>query len=96
MVVQSLENLENSGSKNFVRENLEKSGNFTDKAHNDFSYIFIIRNNAYRLTFSWLVSKLKLPQKMLGNFWKFCLENLEKSGKNIPAKFEHSWTFKGG
>ena len=44
MVVQSLENLEyleKSGSKVLVRENLEKSGNFTERAKN------IIGNNAF-------------------------------------------------
>ena len=26
---------------------------------------------------------------MSGNFWKFCLENLEKSEKNIPPKLDN-------
>ena len=39
MVVQSLEKLEKSGEKNLVRENLknlEKWGNFTERAKNNF------------------------------------------------------------
>ena len=44
MVVQSLENLEileKSGNNILVRENLEKSGNFTERAKN------VIGNNAF-------------------------------------------------
>ena len=41
MVVQSLENLEKrekSGNRIFVKENLEKSGNFTERAKNVIGY----------------------------------------------------------
>ena len=41
MIVQSLENLEKSGNKVLVRENLEKSGHFTERAKN------FIGNNAF-------------------------------------------------
>ena len=41
MVVQSLQKLEKSGNKVLVRENLEKSGNFTERAKNG------IGNNAF-------------------------------------------------
>ena len=41
MLVQSLKNLGKSGNKAFVRENLEKTGNFTEKAKD------VIGNNAF-------------------------------------------------
>ena len=41
MIVKSLENLEKSGNKVLVRENLEKLGNFTERAKN------VIENNAF-------------------------------------------------
>ena len=46
MVVQSLENLEKSGNKISVRENLEKPGNFTERAQSDFSHTSIIEDDA--------------------------------------------------
>ena len=47
MVVQSLENLEKSGNRICVRDNLEKLENFTKRAQNNFLYIFIIANNTF-------------------------------------------------
>ena len=39
MVVQSLENLEKSGNKIWVRENLEKPGNFAERNKNNLEMI---------------------------------------------------------
>ena len=55
--------------------------------------IYIIGNNAFsdrNFHYAHLNSK-NCRVKKSGNFWKFCLENLEKSGKNIPVKFGQPW-----
>jgi len=60
------------------------------KSQKLFLYILFIRNNTFlgqNIHCTHLNSK-SCRVKMSGNFWKFCLENLEKSGTNIPAKFE--------
>ena len=47
MVIQSLENLEKSGNKICVGENLEKSGDFTVRNKIKILYIFTIGNSAF-------------------------------------------------
>ena len=44
---KSLENLGKSVNKFCVKENLEKSRDFTEGAQNDFLYYFVIGNNAF-------------------------------------------------